>query len=1638
MHHSKDIKPSASKKTSQIGIGEISMSSNYSQQKQEILEKVIDLLYEKLPEEKAEISEVFIRLFYENTPLTDIVDKDIESLLGAALSLWHFGQKREKSEIKVRVFNPDIEKNGWETSHTVIEIINDDMPFIIDSLISELNQKDYTTHFIIHPIVSSLRDNNGKIKGISAFHEKSKTYNHESFVHIEIGIQTSAEVLEVIEKNVLKVLQDVRAATQDWREMVSKSSVARDEIISLSDKFPKDVYDESLEFLEWMENNHFTYLGYREYDIDTKNDDYHFTVKPDSGLGILKDGNVQVFEGQRKLKKLPPDVQEFIQKDELVFISKTNKKSTIHRSVQMDAIIVKMFDKKGKIKGERLFVGLFTSVAYNASPRRIPVMKRKVENVVKKAGLAAASHDAKALIHILETYPRDELFQISEDELFRISTSILHLQERQRIALFIRKDAFERFISCLVYIPRDQYNNSVRNRVEKVLENAFNGTVSAFYPQIADDSHLARVHFIVKTRPGCIPDYDISLIEKKITDSTRDWNSWLKTSLIEHEGEEHGTTLLRKYGTAFPISFQERFKTSIAALDILRMETLFKDQTLAMNLYRPLEAEDKKPRFKIYHLGDQIALSNILPMLENMGVTVIEENPYQIYPKNNDRVWIHDLGLELNITNDVDIAEIKERFQQTFYQLWHNSIENDGFNKLVLFAGLEWQEVVILRAYSKYLRQAGIQFSQEYMQETLNANPKIVKLLLEYFNIRFNPEYKASKEEIKKIKKSLEEALDNVVSLDQDRILRRFINLIESTLRTNFYQTGKDDNRKPYLSFKINSQQITDLPLPKPMVEIFVYSPRTEGIHLRGGKVARGGLRWSDRKEDFRTEILGLMKAQLVKNSVIVPVGSKGGFVVKNLPIGSRDEVMAEVIECYKTFIRGLLDITDNMSDDKIVPPTDVIRYDDDDPYLVVAADKGTATFSDIANEISLSYGFWLGDAFASGGSSGYDHKKMGITARGAWESVKRHFREIGINCQKQEFTCVGIGDMSGDVFGNGMLLSEKTLLVAAFNHMHIFIDPTPNAKKTFEERKRLFDLPRSSWTDYDKKLISKGGGIFERSAKSIKLTAEIKKTFNIKENEVTPNTLIKHLLMSKVDLMWFGGIGTYIKSSDEENFAVGDRANDILRINADELNCQIIGEGANLGLTQKARIEYSLHGGRLNTDAIDNSAGVDCSDHEVNIKILLDDVVSKGDLTLKQRDQLLEKMTDEVSDLVLKNNYLQSQILSISNYICCEKLDRQKRFMELLEQQNRLNRKIEFLPDNETLAEREEKKLGLTRPELAVLLAYSKITLYEDLIKSDFPDDPAFTKDLVTYFPQPIQKNYKETVERHPLRREIIATTFANNMINRSGITFVNEMQYRLGYSPIDITRAYAIARNVFDLEDIWHEIENMDNSIHANSQIEMHIEVKKLVERATAWFLRNGEYPYNIDQHNRLYHKGIKELYNNLVDVLPEKTQKSVKEKYDMLMKNKVPTELARKISSLSPMGAACDIVRIASMSNAITPSIVGKIYFALGEKFGLRWLRNIASSIPSENEWDRRATQALVEDLYSQQSSLTIRVINGYDQNVLKKNPEKILEEWAEHSSHAVSQNRRMLDELQKAEKIDLAMITVANRNLRVLFN
>ncbi len=1624
------------------------MAFNREQLKSELIDQVLELAGARLEGARAADAEHFVRAFFAHVPPDDVVGEEPENLYGLALTLWGFARKRKPSENKVRVYNPRQDSHGWKSTHTIVEIVVDDMPFLVESLTSAFQALGAEVHLGLYPVINLRRDQNGRFVELADAGDEggggeggggTGVVIGEALMHFQISEQR-AVALEVVHQTVSAVLADIRAAVEDWRTMVECCGELAEDLRRDPPRLPAEEIAEGTAFLDWLTGDNFTFLGGREYLFEGAGKEAVAKVVPGSGLGILRHEQTTVFAESRSLAPMPVRSRRFLKRPELLVISKAGRRSSVHRPVHLDAVSAKVIDQRGEVVGHRLFVGLFTSAAYAARPSEIPVLRRKVEQVLERSRMPLGGHGGKALIHILDNYSRDELFQITVEELYEIAIGILHIQERHRIAFFPRRDTFERYVSCLVYVPRDRFDTRLRLKFQEILRAAYEGEVSDYYTHLTD-SKLARLHLIIQTTPGQIPEVDRAALEQKLISAGRSWSDRLEEALIEARGEEQGIACMHRFGEAFSASYQDHFNAQAAVSDIVKVEQAL-ESGLALNLYRPIEADEHELRLKIYLTGRRVPLSDVLPMLENSGLKVIDEMPFAVRPADLEKsVWIRDFVMRIDDGRGVDPATSRDVFHQAFGLIWRGETENDGFNRLVLCAGLTAREVTVLRAMCKYLLQAQIPFSQAYMEQTLAGNPEIARLLVELFLRRFDPSEErngSSQEEPGRgdacaaISARIENLLEQVTHLDEDRIIRRFRNLIQSMSRTNFFQTGAGGEPKPYLSFKLDSRKVSELPRPRPLCEIFVYSARLEAVHLRGGRVARGGIRWSDRREDFRTEVLGLMKAQMVKNAVIVPVGSKGGFVVKQPPEGGREELMREVEECYRTMMRGILDLTDNLVAGEVVPPRAVVRLDGDDPYLVVAADKGTATFSDIANGISEEYDFWLGDAFASGGSAGYDHKKMGITARGAWESVKRHFRERGKNIQNESFTVVGVGDMSGDVFGNGMLLSRHIRLLGAFNHLHVFVDPDPDPETSWAERRRLFELQRSSWNNYDPGLISPGGGVFDRAAKSIALSPRIRELFDIEEERVTPSELIRKMLSAEVELLWLGGIGTYVKARNESHAMVGDRANDPLRVDAGEVRAKVIGEGANLGVTQRARIELGQLGSRLNTDSIDNSAGVDCSDHEVNIKILLGEVEAAGDLTRKQRDELLREMTGEVAELVLRDNILQTQAITVTHRLGAHLSDRTARFIRALERAGRLDRKIEFLPDDEVLTERIKRGRGFTRPEIAVLLSYAKMELEGELLASDLPEDGYMEAELARYFPRALRERFPGPILRHRLRREIIATMVTNDIVNRVGLTFLHEVRERTGMAAADIARAYLIARETFNLRELWSRVERLDNLMPASVQASMLADCGRLIERGAVWFLREEAKPLDITGQIERYAEGVKTVARDLETLLSEADKKLLAERSAAYVEEGAPEEIATLAARLPLLAPGCDIVRIAADAG-VGVSEVGTIYFAIGSHLGFDWLRRSASHLPSESAWDKLAITAIVDDLYGNQSDLTRRVIEAAGEGEGEVD-EAAIERWAEGRRSLVSQTEQLLAELQSVANPNLSMLAVANRQLK----
>ncbi len=1565
----------------------------------------------------------FVEALYSRTAPEDLRAYGSAELAAAALASVEHLKTRLPGQPKVVLSNPlPVGGDRMLSASTVIDIVNDDMPFLLDSVMGEISEQGLSVHLVAHPIFAVDRGHDGKLKNWLGL-ASSKGGIRESLIHLHVQ-RLDPSQHEKLSDALQKTLAEVQASVRDWKDMLAGVQATIAEMEKGASSLPKEEVAEAREFLQWLIGENFVFLGTREYAVkDGENLEPMF----ETGRGILRGKETRVLRRGGRLVTTTPELSEFLKRPVQLIITKANVRSRVHRRAYMDYIGVKRFDASGKVTGELCIVGLFTSTAYTRSARAIPYLRRKIENVSHRARLDPSSHSGKSFVNVIETYPRDELFQIDEDQLFRAALEIMQLDERPRVRVLARKDKFDRFVSVLVYVPRERYNSNTREQIGAYLATTFNGRVSAFYP-FFPDGPLARVHFIIGRDEGPTPDIDRAELEAAVVQIVRNWTDELGVAL--QAGFESGRAfeLERNYREAFSAAYREAFTPEAAVKDIRILESLKGDRRLAIDFYCRENSEPGRINLKVWSCGRPIPLSERVPVLEHMGFSVINERTYTVEPRSEGsaRAWLHDTSLTRASGGEIDLEPLDGRLEAALLAVMHGRAESDGYNALVLGVGLSWREAVLLRTLSRYLRQVRVPFSQDYLWTTMARHADIAEKIVRMFETRFDPRLAISPHErnvqVGEIAAEIEAELEDVQSLDEDRILRRFMNLVQSAVRTNFYQIGEDGQPRQTISIKFESRKIIDLPAPKPLFEIFVYSPRVEGVHLRFGKVARGGLRWSDRPQDFRTEVLGLVKAQQVKNAVIVPVGAKGGFVPKQMPAGaSREQVMAEGTACYEIFVSSLLELTDNIGPNGIEPPDNIVRHDEDDPYLVVAADKGTATFSDLANSIAIRHGFWLGDAFASGGSVGYDHKKMGITARGAWEAVKRHFREMDIDIGKTEFTVAGVGDMSGDVFGNGMLLEKTIRLVAAFDHRDIFIDPSPHTLKSFEERKRLFELPRSSWQDYDKALISKGGGIFPRSLKKITLSPEARALLKIDAAEATPAEIMQAILRMPSDLLWFGGIGTYVRASFESDEKAGDRANDHIRIAASELHCKVIGEGANLGMTQCGRVEAARAGVRLNTDAIDNSAGVNSSDLEVNLKIALGIPVRDKKLSEPERNTLLAEMTPDVASLVLRNNYLQTLALSLAQRRALEDLGFEKRLMQALEARGQLDRGVEYLPSDNEIAERQSRGQGLTRPELAVTLAYAKISLYDDLLASDVPDDPYLARELIRYFPKAVSHRFPEALAGHRLRREIITTMLANSIINRGGPSFVIRMMDRTGKTAADIAKAFAGVRDAFGMTELNGEIDALDGKLPGDVQLALYSAVQDLLLDRVSWFLRRADLKSGLEAVVGRFRTGIEALELLLDKILTAEQRAARDARMGELTSKAVPETLARRIANLPLLAAAPDAVLVSDETGKPVQDVTAA-YFAISSMFAVDDLIGQASELETDDHYDRLALDHAFSEIATALRQITVRALATGEAGAAAA------EAWAKHRHAEAERVRQVIREIASSG-LTLSKLAVA---------
>ena len=1619
----------------------------------------------------------YLQAYYRHAAAEDLAAAGPERILAVATEQAAFAAHRPQGRALVRIRPAG--QASLEAAGAVIDIVTDDMSFLVDSVTMELARHNLATYRVIHPQLRVRRDVTGALRGVLGVMDASPAAHDEiaeSWTHIEIGVLADDAEAAKLAADLQRVLGDVRVAVEDHPRMRARAVQLADDLAMSGTTAEAAEADAGAEapaeieaLLRWLADGHFTFLGYREYDLEDGPDGMTLRALAGTGLGVLRHDR----QASSSFAALPPEVRARARDPKRLILTKANSMSTVHRPSYLDYVAVKRLDDAGEVVGEFRFLGLYSHVAYSESITRIPVLRRKLVGVLRTAGLTADSHDGKDVAEFLENYPREELFQTSVAELAPIAVGVLRMRDRKQTRLFLRKDIYGRYMSCLVYLPRDRYTTRVRLRAQEILLNALDG-VSVGYSVMVAESSVARLHIVVRAGRGRrLPEVDQAGLERELAVMVRSWDDDLAEEAARVLGPQRARVLLTMCGDRIP----ETYKTDVPAVaavgDLTRILALRESkEDVAFELWEsvgfvggvPVQhdqrigasgAHRRVWRLTIYRTGSPITLTDVLPRLQHMGVDVVDEHPYE-FAGNDDRAgepfWIYDFGLRKSGTTGaaaadpaagaarsrpaVSLESVRDLVEGALAALWSGQIEDDGFNALVLDAHLTWRQVVVLRAYARYLRQAGTTFSQHYVERVLRANVTVTRLLVRLFESRFDPDRQAGESERSEaIAEEIRGELDDVASLDQDRILRAYWGLISATLRTNYFQEKTGPHAPlPYFVAKLDAGKVPDLPAPRPRFELFVYSPRFEGVHLRFADVARGGLRWSDRPEDFRTEVLGLAKAQEVKNAVIVPSGAKGGFVCKQLPSpADRERYLGEVLACYRMFISAMLDVTDNLDAGEVVPPTRVVRRDGDDPYLVVAADKGTATFSDTANEIAGSYGFWLGDAFASGGSEGYDHKKMGITARGAWESVKFHFQALGMNTNEDDFTVAGIGDMAGDVFGNGMLQSKHIKLVAAFDHRHVFVDPDPDPEASFAERERLFALPRSSWADYDKSLISAGGGVWPRAAKSVRLPPDAIAALGIDDGvtALTPDQLISAILAAPVDLLWNGGIGTYVKASTQSDADAGDRSNDAVRVDATELRARIVAEGGNLGLTQAARIEYALAGGLVDTDFIDNSAGVDTSDHEVNFKILLAAAVRAGDLEPADRNRLLHQMTDEVAALVLAHNYHQNRALAAARAQAAQMLHVHARYIRRLERDRRVHRRIDVLPGDRELAERRASGVGLTTPEFAVLLAQTKIAATQEVLASDLPDDAYLRRMLVGYFPTPLQERYSALMESHRLHREIITTVVVNDMVDRAGITFAFRLTEESGASVPDSTRAWLVARDVFGMPGFWSQVEALDGKVDTATQIAIELEGRKLTERAARWLLHNRRPPFGISSTVDFFASGALTVGAGMPKLLTGRDLAGFEERRDAFAARGVPADLAHWVSAMVPAYSTFDIVNVAaSTSRGIEET--AEVYFDLADRLQISRLRDRITALPRDDRWNTMARGALRDDLYAAHAALA--------KDVLKvtgpASPEERLAAWVKRNDTAVRRAAQTLTEIWESDAYTVATLSVAVRAVRTL--
>ncbi|PWJ25994.1 glutamate dehydrogenase [Branchiibius hedensis] len=1573
------------------------------------------------------VSEQLVSSYFEHTAAEDFQTLSPPDVSGIVRSHLALARERRPGTTNVEVFTPHPDSDGWGRGLVVAQIVTDDMPFIVDTVLAALSRAQRSVRLLVHPQFDVRRSASGELESVTAAADDGDDATiRESWLHVEFARGRTVADDEELQQTLAQVMADLHAAVEDWPQMRERcwelaGSVAEE----VGTRVDEDQIRQCVEMLRWLADDNFTFIGYRDYRLAQRDGMDGLAPVEGSGLGVLRDDHPDSF------RPLTPEAARTAHDPRLLTITKANSLSTVHRSAHLDYIGVRVFDDAGAVIGERRFIGLFAARAYNETVRRVPVARDKVEQVLAATGYAADSHDGRDVLQTLETYPRDEVLQADVPHLVHVAQVVSRLKERRCAGVLRRDDEFGRFVSVVVYVPRDAYDTTLRLRMTKVLQESYRPRHIEHEIRL-NDADLAYVHFVVwlgQERPAPISDQDF---DDRLLRSVQTWGQHFAALVRDQYGDEAAARITADYVHAFPEAYKEDFTAAQGLADLQRIEALDGPDPALFALYRESGSDPRERRFKIFR-RDRLILTDVVGMFTDFGVEVTDERPYSMRLPDGSAVWIYDIGLRSQSPTawggeDADqVKVVRGRFEDAFAAVWDRRADSDRLGGLVLSAGLTWRQVAVLRTVGRYLRQTAFSLSYGYIQDALLANPDLAVLLSELFEQRFDPALRLEADERAshqhRTLQRIDAALTDVASLDHDRIVRAIRGVVRATLRTNAF---RPDSR--VIALKLDCHGVPDLPEPIPMFEIWVHGPDVEGVHLRFGKVARGGLRWSDRRDDFRTEILGLVKAQMVKNALIVPTGAKGGFVARHLPDPSdRDAFNAAGVAAYQQFIASLLEVTDNLVSGVVVPPRDVVRYDDDDTYLVVAADKGTATFSDIANGIARENGFWLDDAFASGGSAGYDHKAMGITARGAWESVKRHFREMGVDTQTQEFTAAGIGDMSGDVFGNGMLLSEHLRLVAAFDHRHVFLDPDPDAASSYAERRRLFELPRSSWDSYDRQLISAGGGVYPRTAKSVPISDQVRRALGLGDDitALTPAELIRAILRAPVDLLWNGGIGTYVRSSLETDAQIGDRTNDAVRISADQLRCKVIGEGGNLGLSQLARIEAAQNGVRVNTDAIDNSAGVDTSDHEVNIKIAAAGLVRDGSLELSQRDELLASMTDEIAHQVLRDNYEQNVLLGNARAQEHAMLPVHRRFMAAVPG---LDRELEFLPSDEALDQRDRAGHGLCSPEFSVLVAYAKLDAKRQLLQTNLPDDPWFEATLSGYFPAAMRR-YDQAIAAHPLRREIVTTCVVNDLVNRGGITFVFRAQEETGATADQIARAFVIVREVFGMRELLARIEATDNVVSTDTQTRMYLEVRRLLDRATRWFIHNRPADGSIAQEIERFRPVVSALRPRAQDFLRGSEHDRWATNADRLRQDGVPQDLADEIAALLDAYSLLDIARRSQITDT-DPAEVARTYFACSERLQIDRLLHAVSALPRDDLSDALARSALREDLYGVLDSFVDVVLRSTDQT-----PDRV-DQWATTHQAGVERAARAVAVLppRSAEPPTLAQVLVALRALR----